>query len=273
VEARRPDKASDGPGSPDPQFEFLRVDDRGPVSVVTMDRPPVNAVNQAMYLEIRELFSRIDELLPEVRTIVLTGEGKHFSAGNDLDEFLTLEPSNSPGRMKSVRDAFFAIYDAPVPVIGAVKGAAAGTGVALAASCDVLVCGESASFSVPEVGVGVMGGGKHLQRLVPEQVLRLMYFSAEPVPAADLLPYGSIAKIVPDEELPEAAQELAERFTKHSRAALRHAKEALNAVEFMDLKTGYETEQRYTARLSGHPDSHEARRAVVERRPPDYENS
>src|ERR1043166_2132352 len=98
------------PGSPDPQFTFLNVDNRGPVCVVTMDRPPVNAVSQPMYLEIREFFSRVDELLPEVRAIVLTGEGKHFSAGNDLDEFLTLEPANSPGRMKTVRDAFFAIY-------------------------------------------------------------------------------------------------------------------------------------------------------------------
>jgi enoyl-CoA hydratase/carnithine racemase len=261
------------PGSPDPQFTFLNVDNRGPVCVVTMDRPPVNAVSQAMYLEIREFFSRVDELLPEVRAIVLTGEGKHFSAGNDLDEFLTLEPANSPGRMKTVRDAFFAIYDAPVPVIGAVKGAAAGTGVAIAASCDVLVCGESARLSVPEVGVGVMGGGKHLQRLVPEQVMRLMYFTAEPISAEDLLPYGGIYKVVPDERVLDEALALSERMTVHSRAALRHAKEALNAVEFMDLKTGYETEQRYTARLSGHPDSHEARAAVRERRPPSYENS
>jgi len=99
------------------------------VAIVTLRRPPVNAVNQAMYAEIRELFSRMDEFCPGIAVVILRGEGKHFSAGNDLDEFLTLTPENSAGRMKLVREAFSAIYDCPVPVIAAVHGHALGTGV------------------------------------------------------------------------------------------------------------------------------------------------
>jgi enoyl-CoA hydratase len=253
-----------------PVMNFVRVEARGKVGLVTMNRPPVNAVNQEMYAEIRELFSRANEFLSEFSVIVLAGEGRHFCAGNDLDEFATLNMQNSPGRMKLVRETFAAIYDCPIPVIGAVQGVAAGTGTAIAGSCDMLVCGESAKFSVPEVGVGVMGGAKHLARIVPEQVMRRMYFTATPVSARELEGYGGIAQIVPDDELIDAAIALAERMAVHSPVVLRHAKEALNHIEFMPLKSGYELEQGVTSRLVGHPDSLEARAAVLEKRAPNY---
>lgn len=265
-----PTRTSDASAATVAPFEFLRVERRGPVVVVTLDRPPVNAVNQAMYGEIRDLFGRADELLADAKAVVLRGEGRHFCAGNDLGEFGSLTPANAPGRMRLVRDAFAAIYDCPVPVIAAVHGAAAGTGVAIAASCDLVVCADSARLSVPEVSVGVMGAAKHLSRLVPGQVMRRMYFTADAVPARDLLPYGGITAVVPDAELLDAALALTGRITRHSRAALRHAKESLNTVEFMDLKAGYEFEQRITVRLSGHPDSHEAREAALDKRPPSY---
>jgi enoyl-CoA hydratase len=202
--------------------------------------------------------------------VVLRGEGKHFSAGNDLDEFMTLTSENSPGRMKLVREAFSAIYDCPVPVIAAVHGYALGTGVALAGSCDLVICGESAHFGTPEVGVGVMGGAKHLSRLVPQQVVRLMYLTADPVPASEIIRYGGVVRIVPDADLLDAALELAGRLTRHSPLALRMAKESLNTIEYMDLASGYQFEQRLTGRLAGSEDSQEARRAIVEKRPPRY---
>lgn len=256
-------------GAPE-AFEFVKVQQRGAVTVVAMDRPPVNAVNQQMYGEIRELFGHADELLPDARVVVLRAEGRHFCAGNDLVEFTSLAPANAPGRMKLVREAFAAIYDCPVPVIAAVQGAAAGTGVAIAASCDLVLCSETARLSVPEVSVGIMGAAKHLSRLVPQHVMRRMYFTAEAVPASELLRYGGIAEVVPEDSLLDTVMALADRIAVHSAAALRHAKESLNCVEFMDLKAGYELEQRFTTRLCGHPDSQEARRAVLEKRPPSY---
>jgi len=254
-------------------FEFLDVDRRPEVdvAVVAMRRPPVNAVNQVMYREILELFSRTDEYLADVGAVVLRGEGRMFSAGNDLDEFLSLSPQNSAGRMKVVREAFAAIYDCPVPVIAAVHGPALGTGLALAASCDLVVAGESAVFGTPEVGVGVMGGAKHLSRLVPQQVVRLMYLTADPLPAADLVPYGGVVEVVPDADLLEAALALARRITRHSKLSVRTAKQSLNTIEYMDLKSGYEFEQRLTGQLSGSADSAESRRAIVEKREPKFD--
>jgi len=251
-------------------FTFLDVERDGVLAFVTLDRPPVNAVNQEMYAEVRDLFARVDEHVPGIRAVVFSGRGKHFCAGSDLQEFLDLSPVNSPGRMKLVREAFYAVYDCPVPVIGALHGMVAGTGIALAASCDLLIAGESTQFATPEVNVGVMGGGKHLARLVPEAVMRKMYFTADPVPVAELRGYGLVADVVPDDQLDGAARALAERIARHSGAALRQAKESLNTVEAMDLKAGYEFEQRMTGHLSGHPDSMEARRAVVEKRAPRY---
>jgi enoyl-CoA hydratase len=208
--------------------------------------------------------------VPNISAVILQGEGKHFSAGNDLDEFLTLTPENSPGRMKIVREAFSAIYDCPVPVIAAVHGHALGTGVALAGSCDLVVCAESAHFGTPEVSVGVMGGAKHLSRLVPQQVVRTMYFTADVLPASELIRFGGIVRIVPDAELLEGALALARRITRHSRLAVRTAKESLNTVEYMELKSGYEFEQRLTGHLAGSADSQEARLAIVEKRPPRF---
>jgi enoyl-CoA hydratase len=251
-------------------FEFLDVSCAEGIASVVMNRPPVNAVNQAMYAEILRLFTNVDRLVPDAAVVVFRGAGKHFSAGNDLGEFLTLTSANSPARMKLVREAFAAIYDCPIPVIAAVHGSALGTGVALAGSCDIVICGESASFGTPEVGVGVMGAAKHLSRLVPQQVVRRMYYTADPVCGHELLRYGGVAEVVPDDELLDAAMALARRVARHSRVALRAAKESLNAIEYMELKSAYEFEQSLTSRLADSSDSREARLAIKEKRAPRY---
>ena len=119
------------------------------VATVTMSRPPVNAVDLIMYRELRDLFVDIDAIGNGVRAVVLTGEGKHFCAGNDLDDFATMDRDNVRERMFHVREAFFAIQECAVPVVGAVAGAALGTGLVLAASCDFVVASEDASFGLP----------------------------------------------------------------------------------------------------------------------------
>ncbi len=252
------------------QFEFLSVSCADHIGTVVMRRPPVNAVSQAMYEEIRCFFTQVDELLPDPAVVILRGEGKHFSAGNDLTEFMTLTSANSPARMKLVREAFAAIYDCPVPVIAAVHGSALGTGVALAGSCDIVICGESARFGTPEVGVGVMGAAKHLSRLVPQQVVRRMYYTADPVSGHELMRYGGVAEVVPDDQLLDAATAMARRIARHSRLAIRTAKESLNTIEYMELKSAYVFEQSLTSRLADSSDSREARLAIKEKRQPRY---
>src|SRR5262245_42292952 len=88
----------------------LTIDlDSSGVATVTMDRPPVNAVDLVMYGELRDLFADIDQIDPGVRAVVLTGAGKHFCAGNDLEDFSTMDRDNVRERMFHVREAFFAV--------------------------------------------------------------------------------------------------------------------------------------------------------------------
>ena len=255
-------------------FEFLNIEMTAEhVATVTMARPPVNAVNVPMYLEIQRLFGSTDELVPDARAIILTGEGKHFCGGNDLTEFQTMTPENYEERMVEVRKAFWAIRDCSVPVVAAVAGVAVGTGLALAASSDLIVASEDARFSLPEIQVGAMGGARHLMRLAPLGVVRRMHLTGDPVPAAELAQYGGIDSVVPREELLSAAHALAARIVRHSPIAIRICKRSLNTIESMELKEGYEFEQSLTGELSSYDDAKEAVNAFFERREPVYTGS
>ena len=246
--------ASDS-STPRPDFKYLRTEiDRG-VLTVTLQRPPVNAVNLAMYRELRDLFVDIDQLARGIRTAVITGDGKHFCAGNDLDDFATMDSDNVRERMFHVREAFFAIEQCVVPVIGAVGGAALGTGLAIAACCDFVVAADDARFGLPELSVGVMGGARHLARLVSQPMVRWMFFTGQQLSAHEMREAGAVIKVVPREELLEAAYTEAHRIASLSPTATRLGKRGLNAIEFLDIHRGYELEQGLTATMMGHRDS------------------
>ena len=252
------------------KLKFVEWQNDGTTATVWLNRAPVNALNSEMYLEIQELFGNLATHCAEARAVVLAGRGKHFCAGNDLAEFQSMNPGNAPGRMKQVREAFWAIYDSPIPVIAAVHGAAVGAGLGIAASCDLIVAADNAKFGLPEINVGVMGGAKHLSRLVPEGMVRLMYYTGALFEAHKLQPYGRIVDIVPVAELLDTATSLAHSIARHSPIALRFAKRNLNAIEYEELKAGYELEQKSTAELSGYADSKEAVNAYLEGREPVY---
>jgi enoyl-CoA hydratase/carnithine racemase len=247
------------------------VDDDG-VALVTMDRPPVNAVDLVMYRELRDLFDNIDQIGPGVRAVVLTGSGRHFCAGNDLDDFATMDTENVRERMFHVREAFFAIHDCAVPVVGAVAGAALGTGMALAASCDFVVASDDASFGLPELSVGVHGGARHLGRLVGQPMVRWMYFTGQRLSGEQMLAIGAVVAVVARDELIEFATTEARRITAYSPTAVRMGKQGLNDIEFTDIRHGYEHEQSLTARMMAFPDSKIALEAVRSGNTPAYQD-
>jgi len=253
-----------------PDFLDVELGSDG-IAVVTMRRPPVNAVSRSMYREIFELFDDIDRIGPGVRAVVLTGSGRHFSAGNDLDDFATMTPGNARERMFGVRESFFAIQRCKVPVIGAVGGVALGTGLALAASCDFVVASDDAQFGLPELSVGVMGGARHLGRLVSQPLVRWMFLTGERLSAARMLGLGAVIKVVPREDLVAAALTEAGRVAQWSPTAVRLAKQGLDDIEFLDTFRGYELEQGLTVRMTSHADSKAALDAVRTGEPVKYE--
>ncbi len=252
------------------EYEFLRWEiGEGGVATVWLSRAPVNAINQPMYEEIQRLFGELGAN-EAINAIVLAGDGRHFCAGNELAEFETMTPENAGERMRNVREAFWAIYDCSVPVIAAVQGTAVGTGLAIVASCDVAVAAEGARLGVTEITVGVMGAAKHLSRLMPQSMVRWMFLSGDPLPAEEFVRFGGVLAVVGPDQLLDEARRRAALIVRHSPLAIRYAKRALNTIEYMDLKPGYEYEQGLTGELSGHDDPKEAIRAFFERRPPRY---
>jgi enoyl-CoA hydratase len=225
------------------------------VAIVTMRRPPVNAVDLMMYREIHDFFSDIDRIGEDVRVVVLTGEGKHFCAGNDLDDFATMDRDNVRERMFHVREAFFAIQECDVPVIGAVAGAALGTGISLAASCDFVIAAETSSFGLPELSVGVHGGARHLGRMISQQAVRWMYLTGRRLSGPEMFALGGVAAVVPDDQLLDRALEEARKVATWSPTAVRIGKRGLNDIEFTDVRKGYGHEQRLTALMMDYPDS------------------
>lgn len=227
----------------------------GGIVKVTIDRPPVNAINLALYDQIRTAFDGL-RMSDGVRCAILTGAGERaFVAGSDINEFGELSPINAPVRAQIVRRAFASIRECEVPVIGAINGAALGAGVAVAGSCDMLVAAEEATFALPEIGVGVLGGTKHLSRLVPLPLMRRMALTGHKISARELAHYGALAAVVPRPQLMQEALRLAHDVAKHSAPALRLQKQTLNLVEDLGVAQGYQVEQMATGILSGTPES------------------
>ncbi len=239
------------------------------VAVVTMDHPPVNAQNTLFHSEMMQVFDAISDR-DDVRVAVLTGAGKIFSAGADMKA--RSERGSGPGvawaHNRNARECFHSVVECRKPVIGALNGAALGAGLAVAASCDILLASETAVLGLPEINVGLLGGGRHAMRLFGHSRTRRMMLTGYRVPADELYRLGVVEAVVPPDQLMELAMEYARDIAAKSPVAIGLAKHALNTIEEMSLRDGYRFEQNMTTELSHYEDSQEAMRAFLEKREP-----
>ena len=243
------------------------------IAVVTMDHPPVNAQDAQFNVEMAWVFDSLSDRT-DVRVAVLTGAGKVFSAGADLKS----RPDKSkPGERwqhnRRARESYHAVRECTKPVIAAINGAALGAGLAIAASCDILFAAEDAVMGLPEIDVGLLGGGKHTQRLFSHSLRRRMMLSGYRVPGPELYRLGIVEACVPGAQLMEQAMAVARQIASKSPAAIRLAKRTLNTIEDMSLRDGYRYEQNMTTELGDHPDSAEAQAAFREKRKPRFSGS
>ena len=239
------------------------------IAVVTMDRAPVNAQNAQMNSDMALVFDTISDR-DDVRVAILTGAGKCFSAGADIKDRAGKEraPGDAWQHNRRVREAFHAIVECQKPVIGAINGAALGAGLAVAASCDILLAAEEAAVGLPEINVGLLGGGRHAMRLFGHSRTRRMLFTGLRVDGRELYRLGVVEACVPGAQLMDAAMEIAREIASRSPVAMRLAKHSLNTIEEMSLRDGYRFEQNMTVELGKTEDSKEAIRAFVEKRKP-----
>lgn len=247
----------------------ITCDIKDHIALVTMNNPPVNAQSPAFKDGMTEIFDRISDL-PDVRVAVLTGAGRVFSAGADIKNRAGRErqPGEQWAHSRDGREMFHSIMECRKPVIGALNGPALGAGLAVAASCDILVTAEKGSLGLPEIDVGLLGGGRHAMRLFGHSLARRMMLTGYRVPGPELYRLGIVEACVPSEELMDVAMRFATEIASKSPIATVLAKHALNTIEDMSLRDGYRFEQNMTAELGKYEDSKEAMLAFAEKRSP-----
>jgi enoyl-CoA hydratase len=250
-------------------LEHVQLNVNDYVAVVTMARPPVNALNRAIREETIRVFDALGDR-DDVRAVILTGAGEVFCAGADIKErrALVQNPGDYARHNRVVREAFYCIIECVKPVIAAVNGAALGAGFAMVTCCDIVLAAEKAVFGMPEIDVGLAGGARFLQRFLPQSKARRLLLTGQRIGAPELYRLGVIEACVPASQLLSEAKVIAESIASKSPVAVRMLKESFNMVENLPLRDGYRLEQEVTVRLSRTEDAAEAQRAFVEKRKP-----
>jgi len=243
------------------------------VAVVTIDNPPVNAHNAGVLDQLASTFDALSDR-PEVRVVVLTGAGKTFCAGADMKELASLKwiPGEYWQVSRRAREGYHSIMECQKPVIAAINGAAMGGGLSIAASCDILVASEAAFLSLPEIGVGLLGGCRHAQRLFGHSRLRRMMLTGARIYGPELYRLGVVELCTAPEDLMPEALKIAREIAAKSGVATSLAKHALNQIEELSLRDGYRFEQTMTGQLLASEDHKEASRAFNEKRPPVFKH-
>jgi len=238
------------------------IDDNG-IATVVMDSPPVNALTIGDTYRLAEIFNSYKSN-DQVKVAILTAEGKGFNAGVDIKEMQQLEGHEGALRTgDACYEAFGAIYDCAVPVVAAVQDFCLGLGIGLVGNCDLVLAATGVKFAMPEVDNGALGAATHTSRLVPEKVMRHMIYTCEPVTAEQLEGWGSVWRVVPAEELTEAARELALTIASKSGPVIRKAKWSLNGIDPIDVHRSYRFEQGFTYELNLMGEGDKARDAFL----------
>jgi enoyl-CoA hydratase/carnithine racemase len=210
-------------------MEFVQVTRDDAVAVVTLDRPPVNALNEDFALELKAAFQECSD--PEVRAVVITGQ-PHFAAGADIKGFQASFDAGVEERSAwTLQEAIVALEKLEKPTIAAVHGYALGGGLELAMGADFRHLADDAKVGQPEILLGLIpgaGGTQRLARLVGYQRAKEMVLSGRQVGADEALEIGLADKVFPSDELNDAALDAAREMAFMPTRAIAAAKTALN---------------------------------------------
>jgi len=241
------------------------------VAEVTLSNHPVNAQNEQTQDELILVMDCLSDR-DDVRAVILTGAGRAFCAGVDIKARAgkVWEPGERRRNLRGARESYHAVRECTKPVIGAINGAALGAGLAIVASCDILIAADTAILGLPEVTIGLMGGCRHAMQIFGRSRVRRMMLTGDRVDGAELYRLGVVEACVPLDELLPTAHAMARRIAAHSPLATQLAKQSLNAIEELSLRDGYRYEQDMTLQLAKTDDAKEAMLAFRDKRPPDF---
>lgn len=251
--------------------ERVKLELDGEIAVATLSRPEkLNALDTKTRMELAEVIEGIEEV---ARVLIITGSGKAFAAGADINELLQRDAVKAFEATKLGTDLFSRIEELEIPVIAAVNGYTLGGGCELAMACDIRIASEKAKFGQPEINLAIIpgaGGTQRLPRLVGLGMAKKLVLTGEIIDAQTALRIGLVEEVVEHERLMDRAKEVAAKIIEKSPLAVKVAKKALNASINMPLREGLRYEASLFSMLFSSEDAKEGMRAFLEKRKPEF---
>jgi len=256
-------------------YEYLlltRIDDH--VLLVEYNRPQdANAKNTAMSEEQHDLFESLYVDQNGIRCVILTGRGKHFSAGADLKERKEMTDAEWQRQHAQFEQGAIAIKNCPVPIIAAVNGAAYGGGCETALNCDFIYASTAAKFALTEITLGIIPGTmgtQHLAHAAGERRAKEIILTGLPFTAEQAHSWGIVNKVCQPDALIDDTLATARRIATNAPLAVMRGKRAISVARYTDASTGYQFELEAYNRLVGTEDRREGVLAYNENRKPDF---
>lgn len=241
------------------------------VAVVTINRPPVNALSVSMIGRLGPALRAV-EADRGIHAIVLMGAGdRAFSAGGDIDEFASMDKAALLDAIRTGQRLVWDLEHLETPTIAAVNGACLGAGNGIAMGCDLRIAGETAVFGHPEVSLGLslaFAGSVRLARLAGLGKAKELIFTARRISAREALAAGLVNEVVPPAAVRTRALAVAHEIASHSPVAVRAAKKALTESLEKHYPNSIVAEARYLAQVVEAGELQEGLRAYREKRPP-----
>lgn len=238
----------------------------------TLERPPLNLFEPTLIQAVRDAFT---ELAADraTRVAVIVGSGRAFTAGMDVRILRDLDTGRARELITSLHDAIAAVHQAQFPVIAAVNGACLGAGFELALACDMRVAAASATFGLPEVRVGVPSviQAALLPPMIGPGRAAEMLLTGAPVTAAQALDWGLVNRVVPDDRLRSAADELVAAILASGPEAIRLQKELIVRWRQTDLPTAVRYGINAFAAAYATAEPREGMTAYLDKRSPRFE--
>ena len=258
----------------DRQFVKVVVEDR--VAVITIDHPPVNALNQAT---LEELNAAVDEVIgsEQMKAVVVTGGGQiAFVAGADINEFTKLETAEQAQHAsRQVQALFDKIACAPKPFIAAINGVALGGGMELALACHMRIIGDRAKVGQPEINLGIIpgwGGTQRLARLVGTAKAIELILTGDSLNAQEAFRLNLVNKVVPGGEVLKTAKDLAKKISQKGALAIAASLRAITAGADLPLDQGLALEAEQFATIGLSEDAREGVSAFLQKRQPVFKD-
>ncbi|MGE7909964.1 enoyl-CoA hydratase [Lysinibacillus xylanilyticus] len=252
-------------------MEFLSWKAEDGVAIITIARPPANALSRGIIAEVNAVLDEVEND-DTVRVLVLHGEGRFFSAGADIKEFTEVTSGDEFSKLASNgQQVFERVESFSKPIIAAIHGAALGGGLELAMSCHLRFVTESAKLGLPELQLGLIpgfGGTQRLPRYVGVAKAAEMMFTSEPISGTEAVQWGLANRAFTDEAILEETLKVAKKIAKKSPVALKAAIQTLQYAKHASFYEGIEAEAQSFGTVFVSEDAKEGIQAFIEKREP-----